>query len=68
MHFNLLNYFNFQFNSYRTTVDDQNGDPLTFPVWSKTAHNFIATMGATEDYSSRSECFQFYTCVDPCVK
>lgn len=42
-------------------MDDQNGQQLTFPgVWSKAGHNFITSMGAAEDYSSRSEFLQFW--------
>lgn len=54
-------YLLFQVSSYRTTVDDQNGDQLTFPaVWSKTGHNFITTMSGAEEYSSRSEFLKFW--------
>lgn len=42
-------------------MDDQNREQV-FPngnIWAKPTHNFIASMAAAEEYSSRSELLQF---------
>lgn len=54
--------FFFQFNSYPTTVEDQNGSQVNIPIqWAtKPLTTFLGTLFEAEDYKSELLCHADY--------